>query len=110
MMVSPDRELLMPEFDRVLKGVTVTRIMALANELVRNGTLSAIKTASINLEQAKKCPEVMLSGTSLDLLPVTTWDGRQVGDGTPGPVSRALLELLRRDVTSNPEVLTSLFD
>jgi branched-chain amino acid aminotransferase len=110
MLVSPDRELLMPAFDRVLKGVTISRIMALAEELVRNGTLAAVKTASIDRELAQKCPEVMLSGTSLDLLPVTTWDGRQVGTGRPGPVSRALLELLRRDVTSNHEVLTPLFD
>ena len=110
MLLSPDRELLIPEFDRVLKGVTVTRIMALAQELVKNGTLSAVKNASINRELALKCPEVMLSGTSMDLLPVTTWDGRKVGAGLPGPVAKALLELLHRDVTSNPEVLTPLFD
>ena len=32
-----------------------------------------------------------MTSTTLFVLPVTTIDGREIGDGRPGPVTRALL-------------------
>ena len=38
MLVSPEGELLIPSFDRVLKGITVTRVAELAEILVEEGS------------------------------------------------------------------------
>ncbi|MEW6265234.1 MAG: aminotransferase class IV [Thermodesulfobacteriota bacterium] len=110
LLVSPDRELLTPEFDRVLKGVTARRVMELAENLVREKLLSAIRTARIDRPTAADSREVFLSGTTLDVLPVSRWDDRPVGDGRPGPVARRLLTLMRDDMARNPEVTTPMFD
>lgn len=109
-LVSPQKELLIPEFDRVLKGVTVTRAAELARTLVSQGLLTGVRTARINRELAQTCLEVMLCGTSLDVLPVSRWDGRPVGEGRPGPIARRLLQMLRDDQAGNHELLTPMFD
>ena len=108
LVVSPESELLIPSFERTLKGVTLSRVIDLAQTLVVDGTLKDVRTDRIDRALSLRCPEVMLSGTTLDVLPVTTWDGRTVGDGRPGPVTRRLLELVRRDISENAEVLTDL--
>lgn len=110
MLVSPDRELLIPDFGRVLKGVTATRVAELAETLVRKGELKAVKEDQIDREAAAACPEAMLTGTSLDVLPVTKWDGKPVGDGKVGPVTNMLMSLIREDTISNNELLTDMFE
>ncbi|MEW5724864.1 MAG: aminotransferase class IV [Thermodesulfobacteriota bacterium] len=110
LLVTPDKVLLTPEFGRVLKGITLTRVLELGEDLAREGLLKDSRTASIDRELAGRCPEVMLCGTTLDVLPVTAWDGRTVGDGRPGPIARRLLELLRRDIRENKGFQTPVFD
>jgi branched-subunit amino acid aminotransferase/4-amino-4-deoxychorismate lyase len=109
-LVSPDRELLVPNFNHVLKGVTLTRVMALAEILVEEGVLTGIRNADIDRDLAKRSQEVMVCGTTLDVVPVTNWDGRQIGNGLPGPAARRLLELLRHDLRYNETLLTPLMD
>ncbi|MFH1136434.1 MAG: aminotransferase class IV [Pseudomonadota bacterium] len=109
-LVSPDRKLLIPSYDRVLKGVTLGRVAELARVLVKEGLLTGVEGADIDRDLAARCPEVMLSGTTMDILPVTVWDGRPIGDGRPGPAARRLISLIRADLTSNDEVLTTLLD
>jgi len=109
-LVSPDRELFLPRFDRVLRGVTVSRTAQLAERLVDEGLLRAVRLADVDRVLAEACPEVMLCGTSLDVLPVRAWDGRPVGDGRPGPIAKRLLELLRQDMAEDQELLTPMFN
>jgi branched-subunit amino acid aminotransferase/4-amino-4-deoxychorismate lyase len=52
--------------------------------------------------------EMMLMGTSLNVLPVVSCDGRQIGDGRPGPVANDLLRLLERDMRENQDLLTEV--
>ena len=89
-LVSPEQELLVPDFDRILRGTTLVRVMELAEGLIKDGFLKGVKTGRIDRDTAQQCPEVMLCGTSLDVLPVTKWDGRVIGQGKPGPVARKL--------------------
>ena len=42
--------------------------------------------------------ELFVSGTTSEILPVVAVDGRPVGDGKPGPVTRRLQEAYRRAV------------
>jgi branched-chain amino acid aminotransferase len=42
-------------------------------------------------ERLERADEIFLSGTTIRVAPVVAVDGRRVGDGAPGPVSRRLL-------------------
>lgn len=46
--------------------------------------------ARVTLDQLKAADEVMMLGTTIEVLPVVSIDGRPVGDGKPGPVARGL--------------------
>ena len=41
-------------------------------------------------------PGGFLTGTAAEVVPVTSLDGRQIGTGKPGPVTRDLLERFRK--------------
>lgn len=34
------------------------------------------------------------------------WDGQPIGDGTPGPVAKALLQLLEQDMRTGDRLVT----
>ena len=42
--------------------------------------------------------ECFLTGTGAEVMPVTKIDGRAVGHGQPGPVTKRLIEAFRRYV------------
>lgn len=109
-LVSPEGELLHPGFERVLRGVTLARVLALAENLAAEGLIKTVRMARIDRDLASRAPEVMLVGTSLDVLPVAVWDGRRVGQGRPGPVARRLLAAIRDDIAHNQDFLTPMFD
>ena len=52
----------------------------------------------ITLDQLKAADEVILLGTTIEVLPVVTVDRTKVRDGTPGPVTRQLQEAFRLSV------------
>ena len=104
-IVTKEREFLVPRFQRTLRGITVTRVLELAAGLV--GTeLSTAGEADITHEQAYNAAEVFVFGTSFGILPVVRFDGKKIGEGKPGPVFMKLLEIFRRDQSSNPRMLT----
>lgn len=47
------------------------------------------------VEQLSRADELFLAGTTLEVMPVVSVDGRAVGNGKPGPVSRRLHDLFR---------------
>jgi branched-chain amino acid aminotransferase len=74
----------------ILEGVTRGVVMDLA------------KQAGISCNQAVltrydiySADELFLTGTAAELMPVVKIDGRQIGNGKPGPVFRQLLERFR---------------
>ncbi len=44
----------------------------------------------VKLDELKAADEVMMLGTTIEVLPVVAIDGHKIGDGTPGPVARRL--------------------
>lgn len=46
--------------------------------------------ATIALDELKRADEVLLSGTTIEVMPVVAIDGTPVADGQPGPVTRRL--------------------
>lgn len=107
-IITENREFLVPRFDRILRGITVTRTAELAQALVPSGFLTKVGEADITREQAYEATEIMMFGTTFDALPVVSYDGRTIGTGRPGPVFRKFTELLEEDMRSCAEMLTSV--
>ena len=107
-VVSGDGVLKFPGFEKTLAGITVKRIFELAEVLARDGVIQDIQFEKIPLNEAYLCSEVMLFGTSINVLPVVSFDGRTIGKGAPGPVYLKLLSLLWKDMRENEDLLTSL--
>jgi branched-chain amino acid aminotransferase len=107
-VVSGDGVLKFPGFEKTLAGITVKRIFELAEVLARDGVIQDIQFEKIPLNEAYLCSEVMLFGTSINVLPVVSFDGRTIGKGAPGPVCLKLLSLLWKDMRENEDLLTSL--
>ena len=71
----------------VLEGVTMTTVMQLATD-------SGIPASRRDLtpEQLYQADEVFLTGTAAEVIPVTKIDGKTIGTGEPGPVTRQLFK------------------
>jgi 4-amino-4-deoxychorismate lyase len=101
--VTPDRELVLPAFDRILSGCTAKRLLALAPKLVDAGLLAAVATRDITAGEAKRSAEMAFVGSGLPVLPVVEWDGEPIGDGEVGKIMMALSDLLWEDMKSGPD-------
>jgi branched-chain amino acid aminotransferase len=107
-VVSTDGVLKFPGFEKTLAGITVKRIFELAEGLARDGLIGDIQFEKIPLNEAYLSSELMLFGTSINILPVVRFDGRTIGKGVPGPVYWKLSALLKRDMRENSDLLTSI--
>ncbi len=108
--VTKDGVLRHPRFDNILSGCTVLRLLELAPVLIQQGTLKDIQVGDLRMEDAKKAAEMMLIGSSIYVAPVVEWDGQTIGDGKPGPVAKAMLELLEQDMQSGEGRLIDIPD
>lgn len=89
--------LVRPLKNQILKGCTMMRSFELAQKHHVAQTFERVLT----LEDLKTAKEVMMAGTTIDILPVTQLDSKTIGDGHVGPIAQKLLELLLKDQTSN---------
>ena len=80
-------ELLSPD-DGVLEGITRRTVLELSRELNVEGRL-----AKFSAHDLRGADEVFLTSTAGGVMPVRSIDGRPVGDGAPGPVTRRLTDL-----------------
>ncbi|XP_027082878.1 D-amino-acid transaminase, chloroplastic-like isoform X1 [Coffea arabica] len=100
--VTKEKELLMPEFDKILSGCTARRALVLAESLVREGILQNIRVDKVTVEEGKNAVEMMLIGSGVLIRSVVQWDEQVIGDGKEGPVSKALLKLILEDMKLGP--------
>ena len=98
--VTADGILKHPKFDHILSGCTSLRLLELAATLRTRGLVSDIQVCDISVAEARTAREMLLIGSSIKVAPIVEWDAKPVGDGTPGPVARALRELLDQDMRS----------
>ncbi len=103
--VTPEGVLRHPKFDNVLSGCTVKRLLELAGRLVEEGLIEDVVVDDIPVGEAKAASEMMLVGSSIYVAPVVRWDDQVIGDGKPGPVTRAMRELLEEDMRSGEGML-----
>jgi 4-amino-4-deoxychorismate lyase len=106
--VTHDRVFRHPKFDAILSGITIQRIMELAQQLVQQGDLKEIVVDDISVEEGRAAAEMMLVGSSIKVAPVVQWDGQPIGDGKPGPIAKKLLDLWNEDRISAADQLIPL--
>ena len=72
----------------ILEGITRNAVLRLARE-------AGIPTQETTLirHDLYVADEMFLTGTAAEVVPVVSLDGRLIGDGKPGPITRRLLEL-----------------
>jgi branched-subunit amino acid aminotransferase/4-amino-4-deoxychorismate lyase len=109
-LVDSEGRLLLPLPGNILEGTTARRATQLAQGLLDEGLLSGCERRALTVSDLEAAREVMLFGTTLDVLPVSRIDGNNVGDGRPGPVAQELLKRLRADILHNPEMSTPVWD
>ena len=74
-----------PEGPRILSGVTRTVVLDLAR---KEGL--PVREQFMSVESLYAADEVFLTGTTVEVLGVIRVDGRVIGAGSPGPITRAL--------------------
>lgn len=79
-----------PEGPGILPGTTRILTLRLAEEIG-----AAFVENRITLNQLKAADEVILLGTTIEVLPVVTIDRTKVANATPGPLTRQLQEAFR---------------
>ena len=103
--VSADGTLKHPKFDHILSGCTSLRLLELATALQVPRLIKGIEVCDIPVAEARGAREMLLIGSSVKVAPIVEWDGKPIGDGKPGPIARALRELLTEDMRSGRDRL-----
>jgi D-alanine transaminase len=83
-----------PANHRILAGITRNIVLNLCYELS-----IPFRETPIRQEELRKASELMLLGTTSEILPVVEVDGRIVGDGKPGPITAKLQHAYRKLIT-----------
>jgi len=107
-ILTPEGVLKFPGFERTLSGITANRVFQLAAELAREKIISHAEFAGITPQEAYDAREMFLTGTSLNILPVVSYDENCIGKGSPGQVYSRLSSLLREDMARNERLLTEV--
>jgi 4-amino-4-deoxychorismate lyase len=94
-----------PKFDHVLAGCTSLRLLELATALVDRGIIKGIEVRDIEVGEARAAREMMLLGSSVKVVSIVQWDEQTIGDGKPGPVTKALRDLLDQDMRSSDRLI-----
>lgn len=81
--------LVRPELDNILAGTTMLKAFELAEK-------AGIKTQARQISEAEilRAQEIMMMGTTMDVLPVTMYESKVIGEGVAGPIAKKLQQLL----------------
>ena len=80
-----------PECQNILSGVTRSVVLTLCRE---NGI--PVREYPVLASKLAQAREMMLIGTTTEVTPVISWDGKSVGNSTPGPITRRLQNALNQ--------------
>ena len=87
-----------PQGPEILPGTTLEES---AEDRCREKGLPSIHDATIiTRDELMGADEVILTGTTIEVLPVIAIDGQPIGGGRPGPIARRLQGAFRRAVAS----------
>jgi 4-amino-4-deoxychorismate lyase len=93
-----------PKFERVLPGCTSLRLLELARGLIGTA-ITGVEVSDVAVADARAAREMLLLGSSVKVAPIVQWDREPIADGKPGPVARALLNLLEEDMRAGDRLI-----
>ncbi|MGC8787481.1 MAG: D-amino-acid transaminase [Anaerolineae bacterium] len=82
-----------PANHHILGGITRQVVLQLATDL---GLV--VREEPFTVDKMYRAQEVFLTSTTSEILPITQIDGRQIGNGSPGPVTMHLFQAFRKVV------------
>jgi D-alanine transaminase len=82
-----------PADNHILNGITRQKVLE-----VCNNEQIPYEERAYTLEELYAADEVFSSGTTVEVMPVIEIEGKPVGNGEPGPVTRRLQELLKNEI------------
>ena len=103
--VTHDGVMVHPRFDHILSGCTSQRLLELARKLVDRGLLKDVRVDHVSMQDAIAAKEMLLIGSSVKVAGIVQWDSHTIGNGKPGPVAAALLELLEEDMRTGDRLI-----
>ena len=82
-----------PTSNHILPGITRNKVIALAkaNDI-------PVEERAIQVEELLEADELFFTGTTGEVRPCVEIDGKNVGDGAVGPVTRALADAYRKSI------------
>jgi branched-chain amino acid aminotransferase len=92
-IVRDDRLVTPPLASGALAGITQSSVLTIARDL---GT--EVEHANLLRSDLYIADEAFMSGTAAEVVPISSVDDRQVGDGTPGPMTRKIQEIYKAAV------------
>ncbi len=105
-VVTRSGALLFPRMKKVLDGTTMQRVMELAAQLVEERILRSVGFGDVTLADVRSACELLVVGTTLNVVCVRSFDGAPVGDGRPGPAGLRLNAMLSDDIRNNSALRT----
>lgn len=108
-IVTAARELAFPRLEFVLAGTTMLRVAALAEGLRQTGEVTRVSYRDIDEAEVAAASELLLVGTTINVVAATQYEGRPVGTGRPGPVVTRLNALLEADIAGNRALRAPVF-
>jgi branched-chain amino acid aminotransferase len=85
---------------RALSGVTRSMVVEIAQSLLPQ------TGPAVHLAQLQNVAECFITSVSREILPVIQIDGRTIGDGRPGPLTRELMRRFREAVAREAEAVS----
>lgn len=92
-LVNQEGVMIVPEFSNALAGTTLLRCMELTHDA--NIPVQVRKVQEGELYEAR---ELMIAGTTTDVLSIVRYEGKPIHDARPGPVSKLLRKRLQEDL------------
>jgi D-alanine transaminase len=84
-----------PKSHLILGGITRDYILALARELGYT-----VREEGVLVEDLPRCTEAWVTSTTAELMPIVQIDEIQIGDGKPGPIGQAILQVMKERIAS----------
>jgi branched-chain amino acid aminotransferase len=69
----------------ILLGITRDSVITIARDLG-----IPVEIRPMSLQDVESADEIFFSGTAVEVMPIKEVDGRTIGDGAPGPITKQL--------------------
>lgn len=90
--------LIVPARD-ILDGISLKSLLCVADKEFE------IERRDIYQDELPDMDEIIICSSNREVVPIIKFDNMIIGDGCPGPVSKRLMQLFRKETIENPEGL-----